>query len=308
MKVLVTGAAGMVGSHVTDVLIARGDTVYAVDDLSRGKRANIHNAAQFVEADIRDVDAMSRLSAAIGQCDAIVHQASIINEGLGAEDADIDIGVNQKGTLNLLALAGKLEVGRFIYASSVAVYGRPAVLPADEATTIPEPVASYGIGKLAAEHYVRYAAAAHDNLGFAILRYANIYGPRQPLLGEVGVIRYFIESLANGKPLIVHGDGEQVRDFLYIDDCVAATLAALDAHENLILNIGSGRPTSVNEVVTALREVVPSPIEVNKSPPRHGEIGRFWCSIDRARAALLWQPVTALRDGVRKTFDWQMAN
>ena len=296
----------MIGSHVADALLARGDTVHAIDDLSRGDRAFVHPDAMFKKLDIRDAEGLARLADDAGGFDAIIHQAALINEGIGAENADLDIDVNQRGTLALLDFARTCGVTRFVYASSVAVYGRPAILPVEEDVTIPEPVASYGIGKLAAEHYVRYAAAAAPGLGFAILRYANIYGPRQQLLGEVGVIRYFVESLAGNSGLTVHGDGEQVRDFLYIDDCVAATLAALDASQDMILNIGSGRATSVNEIVDALRGVSEKSFEVKHMPPRHGEIGRFWCSIEHTSKALGWKPEIGLETGVARTLDWRL--
>lgn len=305
MRVLVSGAAGMIGSHVVDALIARGDEVIALDDLSRGDRANLNRAARFACIDVRDAEALAVLAAEVGPLDAVVHQASIINEGIDAENIDIDLGVNVRGTLNLIDFARKVGARRFVYASSVAVYGRPEILPAREDATLPTPIASYGIGKLAAEHYLRYAAESEPGLTYAALRYANIYGPRQALLGEVGAIRFFVENIVAGRPVHIHGDGEQCRDFLYVDDCVAVTLKALDSDENLVLNVGSGHPTTVNQVVAALGRVLGSPLVPERLARRHGEIGRFWCDTEKAAAKLGWTPVVDLDVGIGRTLEWR---
>ena len=307
MRVLVTGAAGMIGSHVVEALLARGDQVIALDDLSRGDERNVPDGATFARIDITDSRALVSAFDRLGPFDAVLHEASIINQGIDAEDVGQDVAVNIEGTLNLLRSASAGGVRRFVYASSVAVYGRPSVLPATESATLPEPIASYGIGKLAAEHYVRYFANASTDMSYACLRYSNIYGPRQKPLGEVGVIGIFVERVAERAPLVQHGDGSQCRDFLYVGDCVSATLAALDSKSSLTLNVGSGRPTSVSELIAVLRDVTGNSIKVEQVPLRHGELGQFWCNIDLAKTSLPWTPSTSLRDGLRQTLDWRLA-
>lgn len=306
MRVLVTGAAGMIGSHIAEALLARGDQVVALDNLSRGDERNIPDGANFARVDVTDSRALASTFDRLGPFDAVLHEASIINEGIDAEDVAVDVAVNIEGTLNLLRCAKAAGVRRFVYASSVAVYGRPSLLPATESATLPEPIASYGIGKLSAEHYVRYFANASSGMTYACLRYSNIYGPRQKPFGEVGVIGIFVERIAEHAPLVQHGDGSQCRDFLYIADCVSATLAALDSAASLTLNVGSGRPTSVSELISALRDVAGDSVTVTHAPMRRGELGRFWCNIDLARTALSWAPSTSLSEGLRKTLDWRL--
>lgn len=306
MRVLVTGAAGMVGAHVAAELLARGAQVIAIDDLSRGDAANVPSAATFIQADIRNAEMLSNIFAQNGPFDSVLHEASLINAGIDAENAVVDIAININGTLNLLRLSTESHVRRFVYASSVAIYGRPMDLPARESETIPRPIASYGIGKLAAEHYVRYFAEMSGDMSYACLRYSNIYGPLQHPLGEVGVVGVFVQRLFEGLPLIQHGDGTQCRDFLYVSDCVEATIAALMSSRNMVLNIGSGYPTSVKSIIDELKKVADSKIAVDQTIIRHGEIGRFWCDISLAQEMLGWTPSTLLGEGLRRTLEWRL--
>lgn len=304
MRILVSGAAGMIGSHAVDALLARGDEVVAVDDLSCGHKKNVSTQARFVVLDVCDEKAVAKVFDELGPFDGVVHQASIINRGIDEEDVNIDIAVNINATVNLVRNAIKANVRRFVYASSVAVYGRPEVLPAKERETMPFPIASYGIGKLSAEHYVRYLCEETD-MTYACLRYSNIYGPRQNKNGEVGVVGVFVDNVSLNKPIVVYGDGQQSRDFLYVSDCVEATLAALDEEGSFVLNIGSGRPTTVMEIVDSLAAACERPMEIVNKPLRHGEIGQFWCDVSQAQAALNWSPKTDLPTGIRNTLQWR---
>jgi len=306
MRVLVTGAAGMVGAHATAALLAQGAQVIAIDNLSRGDAINVPTAATFIRADITDAEKLSDIFAQNGPFDAVLHEAALINTGIDAEDAVVDIAININGTLNLLKLAAESHVRRFVYASSVAVYGRPTALPARECETIPNPIASYGIGKLAAEHYVRYVAEMSGDMSYACLRYSNIYGPLQHPLGEVGVVGVFVQRLSDGLPLFQHGDGTQCRDFLYVSDCVEATITALMSSRNMVLNIGSGYPTTVKSIIDELKQVVGGEIALEQSIVRHGDIGRFWCDISLAQEMLDWTPRTLLREGLRRTWEWRL--
>lgn len=304
MRVLVTGAAGMIGSHVVDALQARGDFVVALDNLSSGQIQNIRPDVPFFHADIRNKESLVQVFTEFGPFDAVIHQAAVINQGITSEDTAIDIAVNIEGTRNLLELSREHGVDRFIYASSVAVYGRPTQLPAVEHKTIPLPVASYGVCKLAAEHYVSYFCR-DTSMSYACLRYGNIYGPRQSSNGEVGVIGVFIESASRGLPITVYGDGKQSRDFLYVADCVEATLAALSVEGNVVLNIAAGKSTSLSQIVDALTSVCGRAIQINQKPARKGDIGNFWCDIGEAKLALNWRPVSDLIAGIRATLEWR---
>lgn len=293
----------MIGSHVVDALLGRGYTVVALDNLSRGRKENISPNASFVLCDICNPDALRDTFVQHGSFDFIVHQASIINEGIDSENIETDVSVNICGTLNLLELAKSFGVRRIVYASSVAVYGRGIKMPANEKQTLPEPIASYGIAKLASEHYIRYVCA-QSSMSFACLRYGNIYGPRQSLNGEVGVINVFTDRVSKNLPITMYGDGSQARDFLYVKDCVEATLAAIDYKKNLIVNIAAGKVTTVSAIARTLQKVSGHEILIERKPLRYGEIGKFWCDISQAQQLLSWKPRTDLETGVRETLKW----
>lgn len=303
MSILVTGAAGFVGSHVVDALVARGEKVVAFDDLSTGDESNLRKDVPFIEADVADPRAVDEAFTR-HRVTAVVHQAARINTGpnLHDEDPAVDVRVSVLGTLAVIkaCLAAR---ARLVFASSVAVYGRPdpARLPVDEDAPR-EPIASYGIAKKCAEDYLRWHEPA--GLSYACLRYANVYGPRQPVYGEVGLAAIAVERLAQGKPLTLFGDGSQTRDFVFVEDAVRATLLALDARANLVLNVGSGRPSTVNDVFAAL-EKAHGRFPVERKPLRPGELGAFHAGVARARKALGYEAKVGLEEGLRRTLDWR---
>ncbi len=304
MKFLVTGAAGFIGSHLVDALVKGGNQVVAIDNLSRGHRKNVNSNCQFYELDICDRSLLSEVINQESPIDVIVHQASIINAGIDAEDIDIDLAVNVVGTINLLQQITDSGASRFVYASSVAVYGRPENLPATVSETVPAPIASYGIAKLAAENYVKYFCSALTDVSFGILRYANIFGPRQDLFGEVGVVRHFVEALARSEPITLHGDGNQTRDYLYVSDCIDATIASIHSGQDMLVNVGSGKATTVNRIIEVIQDLSEVEVKISNHPTRHGEIGNFWCDISDATRMLDWQPQTSLKDGIADTMNW----
>lgn len=303
MKILVTGAAGMIGSHVVDYCIKNNFEVFSLDDMSRGKLENINPGSIFFKGSITDSDFLDHVANQIGRIDVIIHQASIINEGIDFENINTDIQVNIFGTINILKMAERCQAKRFIYASSVAVYGKPKKLPAIEDSSLPEPIASYGIGKMASEKYVKYYSERY-NMSYACLRYSNIYGPRQGSLGEVGVISHFIDKIFKTRSINIYGTGDQERDFLFIEDCVNATMKSAFLKNNFTINIGKGIGTSINEIVRILKSESQLGFTIKNNPLKRGDIGVFWCDISEAKKILNWTPEVNIREGIVRTIHW----
>lgn len=301
--VLVTGGAGFIGSHVIDRLLGDGHIVVAVDDLSTGNRENLAADAVFREGSVTDEKFVEKVFEEFS-FDAVIHEASHINTSVPEENPRLDLSVNVLGTLCLMdAFLGRgNRSGKFIYASSVAVYGSPETLPVTEDGPL-RPIYSYGIAKQCAEEYVRYYGAARG-LDFHIARYGNIYGPRQPIYGEVGVIAIFTDRILKGEPLTVFGDGEHVRDFMYIDDAVEATVRLLDLAGSDVFNVAAGRGTTVNEVVAAFKAVAEGSLDIISKPERANELGKFYSDITRIRTETGWQPETSLVEGIGRTIEF----
>lgn len=298
--ILVTGAAGFIGSHLTDRLIDEGYSVLAVDNLGAGRRENVNPRAVFHEVDIADARSLERVF--VGRSiDYCINEAAKINTNVMLEDPHQDVRNSVTGTLNLLQLCARHKVKKFLYASSVSVYGRPKKLPAAE-TDPTVPIYSYGIAKKCAEEYVRYFA---DNYGinYSILRYGNVYGPRQPIYGEVGVVAIFTQKVLRGERLVIYGDGTQLRDYLYVGDAVEATFRLLTRGDRSTFNVACGRPISVNELYRCFSEQGGGKLPCDRKPKRIGELGRFYSDIGRLRAALRWAPKVSIRDGIRLTLD-----
>ena len=233
--------------------------------------------------------------------DAVIHEASHINTSVPEEDPRLDLSVNVMGTLSLMEafLAQGKKPGKFIYASSVAVYGSPKTLPVTEDGPL-RPIYSYGIAKQCAEEYVRYYGATRG-LDCHIARYGNIYGPRQPIYGEVGVIAIFTDRVLGGKALTIFGHGEHVRDFMYIDDAVEATVRLLDLDGCDTFNVASGQGATINEIVAVFKAVADGPLDVICKPERAGELGKFEADISKLTDALDWRPGTDLGAGIEET-------
>ena len=239
MHVLVTGGAGFIGSHIADALIARGDRVTIVDDLSTGDRANVNPSAELRVTDVRDVDA--------GGFDAIIHQAAQIDLRKSVADPGFDAEVNVVGSVRLLEAAANAGVKRFLFASTGgAIYGEPLQAPQSEEHPA-NPLSPYGCAKLAVEHYMHYYREVRG-LSCVALRYANVYGPRQNAHGEAGVVAIFAPRLLHDEEVTINGSGEQTRDFVYVADVVAANLGALDGDFGGAFNVGTGVETSINEL------------------------------------------------------------
>jgi UDP-glucose 4-epimerase len=301
MKVLLTGGAGFIGSWVADALIADGNEVFIVDDLSTGKIENIPKDANFVKADIRDRDRLEKIFEDF-KPEVINHHAAQMNVRNSVEDPVFDAQVNIIGTINLLELSMKYETKKFMFASTGgAIYGEPEVIPCAE-DTLPAPISPYGISKYAVEQYLNYYKTVHD-LSHVVLRYSNVYGPRQNPHGEAGVVAIFCNRIKCDNPCEIFGDGKQTRDYVYVEDVARANILSLNA-KDVILNIGTAIETSVNDVVRKLKRVTNRDVQVVYTPRRSGEVDRIALEITLAEKLLGWSPRVNLEDGLSKTWEW----
>ncbi len=297
-NILVAGGAGFIGSHLADKLIASGNNVVIVDNFSTGKKENVNPAAKIFNLDIRDKEGLKSVFAD-SQFDFVIHQAAKINLNVMLEDTAEDVTNSVLGTLNILNCCNEFKVKKLIYASSVAVYGRSKKLPAAETDEL-IPIYSYGIAKKCAEEYIKYFSDYY-RLNYTILRYANVYGPRQTIHGEVGVIAIFSDRAAKSQPLIVYGDGTQTRDYVYIDDVVGITLKALEGGDREIFNVGCGRGISVNEIFEYFQKAAGTPLKRENKPLRVGEIGNFYADNAKLANYLKMSPEVSIKEGIKKT-------
>ena len=303
MRALVTGGAGFIGSNLVEELVSRGHEVKVLDNFSTGRRENLDGAleagAELVEADIRDASAVRDLLDRVRPA-AVFHLAAQIDVRKSAADPAFDARVNVEGTINLLAASHAAEVGRFVNTSTGgAIYGEGRILPASEDHPV-APEAPYGQSKFAAEGYCELFRRLHG-LNAVSLRYGNVYGPRQDPLGEAGVIAIFCGRLRAGERPIVFGDGLQTRDYVHVDDVVAANLAATESDGSGAFNIGTGVETTVLELVDALAPHAQASFEPDHHPERPGEVKRIALDCTRAREELGWESGVSLADGLERT-------
>ncbi|CAA7603160.1 NAD dependent epimerase/dehydratase family [Acididesulfobacillus acetoxydans] len=303
MKVLVTGGAGFIGSHVVDRLVAEDCHVAIVDNLSTGLMEHVNGKAVFYRCDIGDGERLERIFAS-ERPDYLIHHAAQISVQNSLSDPLKDARVNIMGTLNLLNCCRDFGVKKMIYASSAAVYGNPEYLPVDENHSL-NPLSPYGISKHTPEHYIKMYADSYG-LNYTVLRYANAYGPRQDAQGEGGVVSVFIDHLLRDDPIVIYGDGEQTRDFVYAEDLAEANLAALGAGDYGIFNISTSVPTSVKGLLEAINEVGGSYARPLYGPARPGDIRDSYLSNQKARLELGWQPKFSLYQGLELTLKYYM--
>ncbi|MGH2936557.1 MAG: NAD-dependent epimerase/dehydratase family protein [Solirubrobacterales bacterium] len=307
MRSLVTGGAGFIGSTLVDALLARGDAVTIVDDLSTGRRQNIEAAqgagAELVELDIRDRPALETAIAA-AEPQVVFHLAAQIDVRVSVADPAFDASINVGGTANVLDAVRAAAVPRLVFASTGgAIYGEGdgQELPLGEDVAV-APLSPYGQSKQAAELYLGLYERLYG-VSSVCLRLGNVYGPRQDPLGEAGVIAIFCGLLQNGGRPTVFGDGLQTRDYIFVDDVVAAMLAAADSDLSGPVNVGTGIETDVLALARALGALADVPFEPEFAPPRTGEVQRITIDPSRAAAELGWSPKTSLADGLRVTLD-----
>lgn len=306
MKALVTGGAGFIGSNLVDALVARGDQVQVLDDLSTGRRQNLDGAiaagVKLNEQSIADRPAIDAVLADF-KPDVIFHLGAQIDVRRSVADPAFDADINVVGTINLLESARQHDVARFVFSSTGgAIYGEAEVIPTSE-SAIPLPEAPYGQAKLAAEGYLGLSERLYG-MSTVSLRYGNVYGPRQDPLGEAGVIAIFCGKALAGERPTVFGDGTQTRDYIYVDDVVAANLAAAASEVTGPVNIGTGHETSVLTLVDALAPHAVGDFTPVFQPPRLGELPRSALDVSRAGETLGWNAEMAIDEGLSVTFDW----
>jgi len=304
MKIIVTGGAGFIGSHLVDKLIERNHEVIILDNLSTGKIENINKKAKFYEIDIRD-EKIEKIIRDLNP-EIIFHLAAQINVRKSVEDPLFDNEVNVIGSLNLIRSFLKVkdtEKKKFIFASTGgAIYGETDKIPTDE-ETIPFPLSPYGISKLTVEKYL-HIFWRFNRLKYISLRLGNVYGPRQNPFAEAGVVAIFIGRVLRNQNVIIYGDGNQTRDFVYVDDVVKSFIKAMEYGGTGIFNVGTEKETSVNQIFEYIKKFLNIETEKLYSPPKKGDIERSCLKIEKIKNTLGWEPETPIDEGIKKTVNW----
>jgi len=301
MKILVTGGAGFIGSHVVDLFVSEGYEVVVVDDLSTGRASNLNPAATFYQIDIRDPKLVEVFEKE--RPDFVSHHAAQMDVRRSVVEPLFDADVNILGSINLIEAAKKTGVKRIVYISSGGTaYGEPQYLPCDENHPV-LPICQYGVSKHTVEHYL---FLYHQNYGmeYTVLRYPNVYGPRQDPHGEAGVVAIFVGQMLAGDPVTITGDGEQQRDFVYVGDCARGNLLGLNAPVG-IYNLGYGVGTSINQIFDALKKITNYPREAIHGPAKIGETRFIYLDAGKAKKFMGWKPTVTLEEGLQLTVDYQ---
>jgi UDP-glucose 4-epimerase len=304
MRILVTGGAGFIGSHIVDQCIAAGHEVAIVDNLweeGGGKTQNINPQATFYRADVTDDVALARIFDEV-RPEIVSHQAAQHSVAISTKNPQLDACVNVLGLLNVLTNCTRTGTRKIVFASSGATYGTPTSLPITEETP-QRPESPYGITKMVTEHYLRYWQADHG-LTYTALRYGNVFGPRQDPNGEAGVIAIFAKRFLNHDSVRIDWDGEQQKDYVYVEDVARANVLALEKGDNDIFCIGTGRGASVNELYRLLEKITGYSPPIVRAPKRPGDIYLAYFDCSKAARVLGWHPQETLEEGIRKTVDF----
>ncbi|MBK9343314.1 MAG: NAD-dependent epimerase/dehydratase family protein [Dehalococcoidia bacterium] len=300
MRILVSGGAGFIGSHIVEAYLAAGHEVAVVDNLATGRRANVARGATLHEVDLHARE-LERIFAEF-RPEVVNHHAAQASVKVGNADPVHDLEVNGGGTARLLQLCVENGVRKVIYSSSGGtVYGEPRSLPVAEDHPI-APRSNYGTSKYVGELYVQLAART-AGIDYTIFRYGNAFGPRQDPHGEAGVIAIFTGLMLAGQPCTIDGDGEQKKDYLYVGDIARANLLALDGGSGLVANIGTGVGITVNHIFQVLAEATENTIAARYGPPRAGDVRNFWLDCALAKRELGWEPTVSFEEGVRLTVE-----
>lgn len=301
MRILVTGGAGFIGSHLVDAYLKRGDQVAIIDNFVTGLRENVNPKATLYEVDLADNDATAQAVAEF-KPELVNHHAAQLSVERSVHDPQFDATTNVLGFLNLMESARRHGLKRVVFASTGGqAYGDSTVFPTPESEP-PMPSAPYGVTKAATELYLKFYQREYG-IDTVALRYANVYGPRQNPKGETGVIAVFLEKMASGQTPTVNGDGEQTRDYVFIDDVVAANRLASERGSG-IYNIGTGKESTVNQIFSLLQAELGTSLEPTRGPARPGEPRRSVLDCSKAQREFDWQPTVSLEEGVRRTVAW----
>ena len=305
MKIVVTGGAGFIASHIVDAYLRQGHEVHVIDDFSTGRKLNLNPNAVLHQFNVADAEAAKVIQKI--QPDVLNHHAAQMDVRHSVEDPLFDARVNILGFLNLLEACKKAGTDRVIFASSGgAIYGDEEPIPADEDHP-KKPMSPYGVSKMTGELYLAYYSMAFG-MRYVALRYANVYGPRQSTKGEAGVVAIFISQLLAGKPPTINGDGKQTRDYVFVGDVVRANVAALETNHVGGINIGTGRETDVVTLYGMLRQRAHSKLEAVHGPAKTGEQMRSSLETSLALGALNWRPEISLEEGLTQTIDYYSKN
>jgi UDP-glucose 4-epimerase len=300
MRVLVTGGGGFIGSNLVRALVERGDDVRVLDNFSTGNRANLAELANEVEIVEGELRSYERVHAATRGVEVVFHQGALPSVPRSVQDPLTTSAVNVEGTLNVLLAARDEGVRRVVCASSSSVYGNSGELPRFESAN-PDPISPYGVSKLAAERYCVSFSRVYP-LETVALRYFNVFGPNQdPTSQYAAVVPRFITAVADGRPVAIYGDGEQRRDFTYVENVVEANVlaAGTDGVTGAVLNVATGRPTTVNELAETIGALLGRSVGRDDQPERTGDVRDSWADVTRARELLGWEPRIGLEEGLR---------
>jgi UDP-glucose 4-epimerase len=301
MRILVTGGAGFIGSNLTDALIKQGHEVCVVDNLSTGQKENLNSRAQFIELDIQDAKLAEVFAAQ--KPEAVFHLAAQIDVRKSVADPVADARANILGSLNLLENCKNYGVKKFIFSSTGgAIYGEADIIPTPEGY-VEKPISPYGIAKLSIEKYLYFYHVIYG-LPYVILRYANVYGPRQNAHGEAGVVAIFCDKLLSGAAPVINGPGLQTRDYVYVADVVAANLLALNSDKTETYNVGTGLENDVNRIAELIKENIITEAEFSHGPAKAGEQQRSCLDYSKIKNELGWLPKTMLKQGIAATVEW----
>jgi UDP-glucose 4-epimerase len=304
VKTLITGGAGFIGSNLACALLERGDEVRILDNFSTGSRENLSGLdVEVVEGELRSYE---RVHNAIRGVEVVYHLGALGSVPRSVQDPLTSSAVNVEGTLNVLLAARDEGVRRVVFSSSTSVYGTSRERPTKE-TSPPDPISPYGVAKLAAERYCISFTRVYEAFETVVLRYFNVFGPRQsPFSQYAAVVPLFITALAKGDPVVIHGDGEQSRDFTYVGNVVDATIRAADAAgaNGRIFNVAAGSPASVNDVADTIGQILGKPVQREFTPRRAGDIRDSWADVSAAKEVLGYEPAVGLEDGLRLTAEF----
>lgn len=302
MKILVTGGAGFIGSNIVDELIEKKHKVVIVDNLATGNIKNVNKKAKFYKVSVCDKKKIDEIFKK-EKIDIVIHHAAQLDVRKSVEDPCFDADVNIKGALNILEACKNTKVKKIIFASSGGtIYGECGTKAPDE-KSFANPLSPYGVAKLSVEHYIKAYSALYG-LKYTILRYANVYGPRQDVNGEAGVVAIFIGRMTANKDVFIFGNGKQLRDYVYVKDVVSANIKSLTKGNNEIINIGTQKTFSVNQLVKELSVITSYKNKPIFKPKRNGELFKSFLNISKAKKVLNWEPKVSIKEGLKNTVEY----